>query len=296
MRNRGTGCPICNKSQKSSFPEQAVFFYIKKEFPDAINGYKDIFENRMELDIFIPSLKVGIEFDGMQFHSTNEMKTDYTKYGICKENGITLIRIKEMNRISGLAVDCDHKIQIPAANTEWLNWAIHELCFHLGKYVYPNINRDRNEILTLLEKRAQNLLVYPDIAKEWNYKKNNPLIPENVSPHSDIKVWWKCSTCGFEWETKVANRAKGNGCPNCKLIYSHNIKNTLSKAKPEIAKEWNYEKNSPLKPSDVGVSSSKIVWWKCQKCGYEWEAKIESRNRGYCNCKKCKSKKNSIYR
>ena len=291
MRNRGTGCPVCNKSQKSSFPEQAIFYYIKKVFPDAINGYKEIFNNRMELDIFIPSIKVGIEYDGMQFHSTDAMEKDYRKYKICKDNGIVLIRIKEINRISGLTADCDHKIEIPASNIEWLNWAIHELCFHLDKIVYPDVDKDRYEILSLLDKRNSNLLeINPNLANEWNYKKNKPLLPENVSAHSNTKVWWKCSVCGHEWEAKVANRAKGDGCPNCKLVYSHNVKHKLSDAKPDIAKEWNYEKNAPLIPSDVGVSSSKVVWWKCQTCGYEWKAKIESRNRGYCNCKACNSK------
>ena len=46
---------------------KAIFYYIKQEFPDAVNGYKDIFDSSMELDIFIPSLKAGIEYDGRVF-------------------------------------------------------------------------------------------------------------------------------------------------------------------------------------------------------------------------------------
>ena len=59
-RNLGTNCPICNKRHSSSFPEQAIFYYIKKAFPDAINKYKDIFQNSMELDIYIPICILGI--------------------------------------------------------------------------------------------------------------------------------------------------------------------------------------------------------------------------------------------
>lgn len=51
-RTQGKGCPVCSKSLKTSFPEQAVFYYIKMAFPDAINSYKEIFENGMELDIY----------------------------------------------------------------------------------------------------------------------------------------------------------------------------------------------------------------------------------------------------
>ena len=54
-RASGTNCPICNSGRQTSFAEQAVFYYIKKLFPDAISRYKDIFNNGMELDIFVPS-------------------------------------------------------------------------------------------------------------------------------------------------------------------------------------------------------------------------------------------------
>ena len=51
-----TKCPICNKRNQTSFPEQAIFYYVSQIHPDAINRYKDIFDNSMELDIFIPSI------------------------------------------------------------------------------------------------------------------------------------------------------------------------------------------------------------------------------------------------
>ena len=54
------------------------------------------------------------------------------------------------------------------------------------------------------------------IAKEWNKTKNAPLMPSDVKSGSSRKVWWICSTCGYEWETAVCNRTKGGtGCPKC---------------------------------------------------------------------------------
>ena len=32
-------------------------------------------------------------------------------------------------------------------------------------------------------------VIRPDIAKEWDYEKNHPLKPEDVTPHSNKKVW-----------------------------------------------------------------------------------------------------------
>ena len=37
------------------------------------------------------------------------------------------------------------------------------------------------------------LTVYPELAKEWNYEKNDDLMPSSVLPGSHKKVWWKCS-------------------------------------------------------------------------------------------------------
>ena len=56
-KNRGTGCPICKKELQTSFPEQAIYFYIKQLFSDSINRYID---TGKELDIFIPSINIGI--------------------------------------------------------------------------------------------------------------------------------------------------------------------------------------------------------------------------------------------
>ena len=57
---------------------------------------------------------------------------------------------------------------------------------------------------------------------------------------------------------------------------------------PNIAKEWNYEKNHGLLPENFVSGSGKKVWWKC-KNGHEWEAEIRRRVQGkgcpYCDKK-----------
>lgn len=51
----------------SSFPEQAIYYYLKKHFPDAINGDRECLAGK-ELDIYIPSCKFAIEYDGQTWH------------------------------------------------------------------------------------------------------------------------------------------------------------------------------------------------------------------------------------
>ena len=55
--------------------------------------------------------------------------------------------------------------------------------------------------------------------------------------------------------------------------------NDLLTTNPELAKEWNYEKNENLDPSTVKATSEKKVWWKCEK-GHEWKTSINCRNQG----------------
>lgn len=64
--------------------------------------------------------------------------------------------------------------------------------------------------------------------------------------------------------------------------------NDLQTMNPELAGEWNHEKNGDITPSDVAVNSNKKYWWKCGK-GHEWEANVNSRNRGV-GCPVCANK------
>lgn len=103
-------------------------------------------KNFMELDIFIPSLNVGIEYDGRVYHTDSKIQIrDSQKYKICKEHGILLIRIREMSNYMPLLL-CDRKIEIPDASDKYLNWAINNLCYHLGKNVMSDVRKDRKEI------------------------------------------------------------------------------------------------------------------------------------------------------
>ena len=69
--------------------------------------------------------------------------------------------------------------------------------------------------------------------------------------------------------------------------------NSLLFANPEIANEWNCEKNGNLKPEHFAANSHKKVWWKCKK-GHEWQAIIGSRNRGN-GCPICNSERNTSF-
>lgn len=138
--------------------------------------------------------------------------------------------------------------------------------------------------------------IRPDIALQWNIEKNN-LSPTDVTVNSNKKVWWICEN-GHEWESKINNRVANNqGCPVCrgnKVLKGYNDLKTLY---PEIAREWDYEKNGELKPDMFRPHSNKAVWWICPICKESYNKVITYRTTNNTGCPKCyrvKRKRNKM--
>jgi hypothetical protein len=63
-----------------------------------------------------------------------------------------------------------------------------------------------------------NLATISDVAIEWDYERNYPVVPDDVFAHTLRKYWWKCQDCGHSYFSSVAGRTKLNdsrGCPYC---------------------------------------------------------------------------------
>ena len=43
--------------------------------------------------------------------------------------------------------------------------------------------------------------VFPDVAAEWSDR--NEKKPTEVTAFANSKIWWKCKTCGYEWNTLI---------------------------------------------------------------------------------------------
>ena len=130
--------------------------------------------------------------------------------------------------------------------------------------------------------------ISPQLAKEWHPTKNGSLLPSQVTKAYGSPVWWMCSE-GHEWQTTVGLRlGKNTLCPYCSGKKVITGKTDLQTLNPQVASEWNYERNSPLRPNMVTAQSQKIVWWKCAQ-GHEWQASISNRNKGR-GCPICSNK------
>lgn len=94
----GHGCPKC-ALQISNGEDTIYKFLCEKLGKDkVVRRERGILENRKEIDIFIPDLKIGIEYNGLYWHSEDGGKNKwyhYDKTTLAEKNGIRLIQIFE---------------------------------------------------------------------------------------------------------------------------------------------------------------------------------------------------------
>ncbi len=291
-RTKGVGCPICSSERNTSFPEFAIMYYLSQVEDNVIHSYKDL---GFEVDIYIPSKKIGIEYDGAFWHR-NKQKKDKEKNKNCSDNGITLYRFREneLGSLNDSSIDiiCYEK-EFPQKLTELIEKLYHTIL---------DIDLDRdfakiNEYREFKEKENSLVVMNPELAAEWNYERNGKLKPEHVTRSSGKKVWW-IGKCGHEWMAVVSSRVMGNGCPYCSNKLPIKGYNELKTIYPDIADEWNYEKNTGRtdkrgndisQPDNVLSKSHYKVWW-IGKCGHEWQAVISTRTSQNTGCPICAGK------
>ena len=131
----------------------------------------------------------------------------------------------------------------------------------------------------------------PDILALWDYEKNRGICPQNTSVHAKKKVWWRCDK-GHSWQAPV-NGVAGGGtrCPYCAGFKAIPGETDIATLFPEIAAEWDYDKNGTLIPSDVTAASHTSIWWKCA-LGHSYKSAPFSRTGHYkSGCPYCTGRK-----
>lgn len=216
-RTAGEGCPVCASTLRTSFPEKAIFYYISKKSPDAIGSFRTAAIVPYELDIFLPTMNIAIEYDGEFYHQ--DISRDLAKDTLCNKLGIQLLRVREPNCPQ---YETSAKLlKMHSLSTLSLEQIISDILMLAGFKVeidFVDIDRDRIKIDELrVYTRIENSFgeSFPQLISEWNIERNGNITPYSVTKYSGRKVWWKCKICGYEWKTIIANRAKGSGCPSC---------------------------------------------------------------------------------
>ena len=269
-------------------------------FPDAINGAKGIV-GKYVIDIFIPSKKTAIEYDG-PWHTDEK---DHRKYLKCKDKEIRLIRVRDgsLEEHTGIADITIQSYYNQGKGLKDIVNSIQEL-FRLLDYtdeVGINIEKDESTILEgyyNIIKARSGLLQHPELEQEWDQEKNGAITLDMVSSGDRHKYWWKCKKCGNEWQASLEKRSIGEGCPKCarknaakKTSMKAIEKNgSLAEKYPEVAAEWEYEKNEEYMPETIAANANKKVWWICSK-GHSFQARVADRTAKSSRCPYCSGKK-----
>jgi len=213
-RTQGTNCPKCNPS--TSIPELRIFCELKSIFPSTqhrfiIKGY--------EVDIYIPELEFGIEYDGSYWHQ-DKMQKDQEK-NLALQSTILLLRIREkgLPKLSNTDIELTKKISVALIKKILRSILSHrqiktpDVLDRINAYFkctdwlasdrFDKFQVERNYVE--FEKSFSHL--FPELAKEWHPTKNVPLLPEHFTPGSNNKVWWQ-NHFGYEWQATIYSRVR----------------------------------------------------------------------------------------
>ena len=199
------------KKASTSTQEQVVFYYIQKLFPDAINRHAFIDDQQklFEADVYIPSMRIAIEYDGYHWHKSRKSR-DAIKNLFFEDHDIYVIHIREEGLDSLLPF---YGIELWVKNriignglfiNECITEAVHtiasrcndiERATELQNYYlsWEQYWGDYPDIMSAIytERVEKNITSYRE-SLYWNKKKNGRLNPQNISERNRIKVWLKC--------------------------------------------------------------------------------------------------------
>lgn len=283
--SKGTNCPTC--TNQSSRPEVRILCELRHLFSGVESRVKI---GGLEADIVLPRPRVVIEYDGVRFHSTPAKRTkDRRKTDVFESLGYTMIRVRERPlkklRKHDVLVPKRHftKKEMNALIVAILSVSSKLPRRRLQRYVQKEnfVATDMyREYITAFPgppRRDSLAVLHPEVCKDWDYEKNMPLLPEFFTPGSGQRVWWKCHRHPeHSWEGSIVDRV-GRKCPYC-VNQRVSRTNSLAARFPEIAAEWDHEKNGELTPETVVARSSRMAYWRCPKADdHRWRASVGNR-------------------
>ena len=114
------------------------------------------------------------------------------------------------------------------------------------------------------------------LEKYWSDK--NTLNPWKVSQQCNKKAWFKCNKIHYhdDYYTLISDFYNGKRCGYCgKSNFKVHINDSFGTLYPEIAKQWDYEKNNKS-PYEVNPHSNYKYWFICESCNESYLTSLAS--------------------
>ena len=155
---------------------------------------------------------------------------------------------------------------------------------HKPTAAHTNSQSQRRAACVLVSKDTADLsLLTPELQQQFlsAAMSDNAWGRKPLRPSSNVKAKWLCSCCPegkpHIWESTVANRTHGQGCPVCAGRQAC-LCNSLASRRPDLAAEWSNEHNGDVRPEDIPVHCNKDATWQCSE-GHMWRTPILNRTR-----------------
>ena len=270
-----------------------MFRAIKSVCSDAVNRYRI---DKDEIDVFIPSLNLGFEYDGQRFHNLNRLPKDIAKSKRLIRKGITLYRFRE-SECPKLELEKCFVIQIKySPEYEDLELKLKELLttlFSQKQNIDFKFENEINEVRATLDYLPYERSFAAAEAKKlkrginpialWDYEANAPLIPEMVMPFSEKTVCWICPIDHkHKWKNTVKSVSLGFGCKRCSKRHQYTTEEWIKEAKKVHGDKYQYN-------STIYIDSHTKVNIYCPKHGLFSQMPSEHLH-GY-GCPYCSHKK-----
>lgn len=125
---------------------------------------------------------------------------------------------------------------------------------------------------------------HPELAKEWDSKKNNTKIDEAML-YSKKVFFWICQY-GHHYSMSGEKKILNQTCPYCSNKKVLEGFNDLLSKNLALSKEWDSVKNKD-NPNEVYYKSYNKYWWLCQEKNHSWKASLANRISRNSGCPDC---------
>jgi len=196
-------CPKC--VIKSSNSEMRMYSELKYSFKDV--KWQQKIEGR-EADITIEDLKLVIEIDGFPWHKDKSEK-DLAKNIIFEKNGYSVLRIRDPRldiivcntiicNLTDLSLIDYNKIM------EWINTTFKCNIVKYNEYKNTEYYKEIQASKMTVKYEESIEYIFPESKKIWDYEKNYPFTPSQLTQGSCMEIWVKCCS-GHSWKRKLSH-------------------------------------------------------------------------------------------
>lgn len=126
---------------------------------------------------------------------------------------------------------------------------------------------------------------HPHLINDWAHDLNGGRTPWQVSERTQDSVWWRCATCGYEFEASIRLRARGSSCRGCKGT-ALTPRTSLAAMRPDIAAQLDPELNDRSADQIHWGSNDEFIW-RCDDHGHLWPARVFVRTKQRNGCPYC---------